>query len=532
MQGTALVVIWPPGDVNKARGPLRGLSQQGMSGHSWGDARIIAPDYPFQSRTLAPMAPKFGTSGLRGLVTQLTDDLCQRYTAAFLSTQPDARAVAIGHDLRASSPRIAAAVARAAAGRGLQVLQAGAVPTPALALAAMARAAPSIMITGSHIPDDRNGLKFYTATGEITKDDEAAILAALPDARPPLGDPWPHLLEAAPGYVARYVDHFGPTALAGLRLGVYQHSAVGRDLLMDILAALGADPLALGRSATFVPVDTEAVASQTRRALQGWAAQHGLDAIVSTDGDADRPLLADAAGQVVPGDILGPLTARHLGAETLVTPVSSNTLVEAMGAFGNVHRTRIGSPHVIAGMQAAPATRVAGYEANGGFLLGFDVAGRDGRAPLPALMTRDAVLPIVAPLAASVAAGQTLADLVAALPQRHTASDRRTGVATDRALALIARLSGDPAARAAFFDALPPEAHHDLTDGLRVTFADGAIVHLRPSGNAPELRCYAETDDPATATALVKRMLTRAEGALEKSAPERGSVADRGEILR
>src|SRR5690606_1961229 len=119
------------------------------------------------------------------------------------------------------------------------------------------------------------------------------------------------------------------------------------------------------------------------------------------DGDGDRPMVADGAGRIVAGDLLGPLCARMLGAQEIVTPVSSNTCVTLMPGFSQVHLTRIGSPHVIAAMEARaaarPGIRIAGYEANGGFLLGFAARGPAG--PLAPLMTRDSVLPIVAPLA-------------------------------------------------------------------------------------------------------------------------------------
>ncbi len=66
-------------------------------------------------------------------------------------------------------------------------------------------------------------------------------------------------LDALSAYRARYVAFFGAEALAGLVVGVYQHSAVGRDVLCEILEALGAKPVALGRSDRFIPVDTEAL---------------------------------------------------------------------------------------------------------------------------------------------------------------------------------------------------------------------------------------------------------------------------------
>ena len=125
------------------------------------------------------MAPKFGTSGLRGLVTELTDEVVAAHVAGFAATCDTGGRLAVGRDLRGSSPRIADVVIATAHAAGLEVTDFGEIPTPALALAAETIGGGAIMITGSHIPDDRNGLKFYTAKGEITKADETAIAAAV-----------------------------------------------------------------------------------------------------------------------------------------------------------------------------------------------------------------------------------------------------------------------------------------------------------------------------------------------------------------
>lgn len=113
------------------------------------------------------------------------------------------------------------------------------------------------MVTGSHIPDDRNGLKFYRADGEIDKNDEAAIsaaYAALPAdvasrkaANMPVND------SAINAYAERYITLFGHESLAGLKVGIYQHSSVARDLLTKILGTLGAETVALGRSDILYP---------------------------------------------------------------------------------------------------------------------------------------------------------------------------------------------------------------------------------------------------------------------------------------
>ena len=447
------------------------------------------------------MPPKFGTSGLRGLVTELTPDLIGAHVRSFVASCPVGNGIWVGRDLRGSSPEISRMVANAAREMGVQVTDAGAVPTPALALASMNAGCAAVMVTGSHIPDDRNGIKFYTPGGEITKVHEAAILANL-DTAPTHKGPEPILdtmVEAA--YVARYTSAYG-AALAGMRIGVYSHSAVGRDLLVNLLTQLGVQVVELGRATRFVPVDTEAVPEDVRAQLRDWARNHPLDAIVSTDGDGDRPLVADATGNVVPGDVLGQITGTALGAQVAVTPVSSNTGAEQV--FNSVIRTKIGSPFVIAGMETATG-RVVGYEANGGFLLGYDAAGPSG--PLPALMTRDAVLPILASLMSAKAAG-SLAAAVANQPARFTAADRLQGVATETARDFIAELSTQDDARAAFLKQFDlTEVTVDRTDGLRMICAGGRIVHLRPSGNAPELRFYAEADSPAAAQDLLDQGL-------------------------
>lgn len=435
------------------------------------------------------MPPKFGTSGLRGLVTELTPELVGAHVQAFIHACPVGTGLFVARDLRPSSPAIAGMVADAARAAGLVVTDCGDVPTPTLALAAMEAGAGAVMITGSHIPADRNGLKFYTPAGEITKDHEAAILAALEGKIETVTGPdMIRNTTAGAAYVARFVTAYG-TALTGLRIGVYSHSAVGRDLLLDVFTQLGADVVELGRSATFIPVDTEAVDPAIRAQLKDWAKAHALDAIISTDGDGDRPLMTDATGTVIVGDVLGQITGATLNAAIAVTPVSSNTGAEAK--FKTVIRTRIGSPYVIAGMKAVGGD-VVGYEANGGFLLGFAASGPAGT--LPPLMTRDAVLPLVAPLAQAVRA-VGLATLVLAEPARFTAADRLQDVPTEISKALVASFDTDKTKRADFLAQMGgTEAHIDRTDGLRITLQDGRIVHLRPSGNAPELRLYVEAD--------------------------------------
>lgn len=478
---------------------------------------------------------KFGTSGLRGLVSDMTDPVCEAHATAFLAWMA-ARGVAtdvllVGRDLRPSSPRIAAACLRAAASAGSTAVDCGALPTPALALEASRRGAPAVMVTGSHIPFDRNGLKFYRPDGEIDKADEAGVVAALAAPRAPAARPGREIADdrAAGRYLDRATRFLPPQALAGMRIGVFQHSAVGRDLLVEALEALGASATPLGRAEGFVAVDTEAVSADDAARARAWAVGLALDAVVSTDGDGDRPLMFDENGGFLRGDLLGVLTARFLGADAAATPVTSSTALERCGWFARTARTRIGSPYVIEAMSrlAAEGARLpVGYEANGGFLLGAAAPARGGGAALEALPTRDALTPILCVLAAAAEAGEPLSRLADRLPARFTASDRIEDVPSERSAALVSALAGDADARAAFFAgaSLPTPAGVDALDGARMTLAGDRVAHLRASGNAPELRIYAEAGDPAAAAELVAAVKARAAAWLG----ERGGITRDG----
>ncbi len=440
--------------------------------------------------------------------------LSYAYAAAFWQAVGSGNRVVLGHDLRPSSPGIAASCAAAFRDLGVEVEYVGSLATPAVAHYAIEAGVPAVIVTGSHIPFDRNGIKFYSADGEITKANEQSILQASVEvpaefAAPPL--PLPSS-EAHNAYISRYVQFFGSRALEGKRIAIYEHSSVARDLLRIVLQRLGAEVLSLGRTDTFVPIDTEAVRAEDVAQAAQWATENSFDAIVSTDGDADRPLIGDEEGQWFRGDVVGVLCAKYLNADVVATPVSSNTAVEKAGWFKQVVRTRIGSPYVISAMDAASRAGsgnvVVGYEANGGFLLGSDV--RLNGKYLSALPTRDAMLPIIALLSMAKQRQCKVSEIALNLPQRFTHSDRLQSFSSEASVALLAQLSKDIDSAA---DILAPDAGRvaslDETDGMRVTFSTGEIVHLRRSGNAPELRCYVEGDSQLRAKYLCDACLAR-----------------------
>lgn len=454
---------------------------------------------------------KFGTSGLRGLASDLVGSGAQRHILAFLrylqSRGDEARTLYVARDLRPSSAAIVGDCAAVAGVLGVRIVDCGVLPTPALALHAIAQGAPSVMVTGSHIPADRNGLKFYTARGEISKTDEAGIIAHLEPNAPPTPawvEPADGLNAATERYLRRFAGLLPPDALGGWRVGIFEHSSTARDVLGQVLSLYGAEIVKLGRSDDFVAIDTEAYLDPVFAPLRGWIAEHDLDAIVSTDGDGDRPLLMDAEGQFVRGDVLGLLAAQLFGADVVVTPVTSNTAIEATGAFKSVIRTRVGSPHVIAGMEgalAAGGASVFGFEANGGMLLGSQIV--SGSKSLGPLMTRDAILPLVGVMGLAARQGRGIAEIVADLPLRAALSERLQNVPIENSNDLLAKLRDEAAAKR-FFAPRGQILRIAEIDGLQVWLSDGTMIHYRPSGNAPELRCYVEAETPEAAQSALE----------------------------
>ncbi len=352
----------------------------------------------------------------------------------------------------------------------MQAVNLGRIPTPALANFALSRNKGSIMVTGSHIPFDRNGYKTNSSRGELLKQQEAPINEHVRQVRKKLYEqPWDQSLfdqrgmlkcgsqalppehgEARAAYIERFTGFFAGSTLNGKRILVYQHSAVGRDLLVEILERLGAQVVKGGRSDTFVPIDTENIDAAQLAVIQRLADEAGgpLHAVVSTDGDSDRPLVlgvdpATARVHFFGGDLVGMVVAEYLQADAVVVPISCNDAIDR-GPLASVvePKTRIGSPFVIAGMEAALAKgkqRVCGWEPNGGFLTGSPIA-RNG-AILQPLLTRDAGLPILGVLFAAEHHGLSLIDLFARLPKRFSRAALLKHFPRATALKIVARFS-------------------------------------------------------------------------------------------
>lgn len=478
---------------------------------------------------------KFGTSGLRGLVTELTDKECYLYTAAFLeylSAQKLIKkntAIAIAGDFRPSTQRITIACITAIKDFGLTADYCGIIPTPAVSIYGFKRNIPSMMITGSHIPFDRNGIKFNLPKGEILKQDEQAITKIYLDLA--AKDTFNHLFKknglikkfiplskintlARQEFIERYISFFPAKFLKGKTIVVYQHSSVARDILVEILEKLGAKVIPVGRSEKFIPIDTESIQVEVLKRAKAWAKKYRPDAIVSADGDGDRPVLFDENGDFIRGDLLGIICAQYLEADSVSATMSCNTALEKCRQFKKINRTKIGSPYVIEAMCAdykKGIRRAVSYEANGGFLTAGKIK-LDGRF-LEALPTRDAILPILGALSFSIGKKMTLSEVVKSYPERYVWTETVKNFPTEISQKIISRIAPEKKEAKKIAEklfALPAKIDRiDYTDGARMFLTNGEIVHIRPSGNAPELRLYFETSTHEKALKLAANTLKK-----------------------
>lgn len=520
----------------------------------------------------------FGTSGLRDLVENMTDLECYINVKGYIEYLKkigkdkggieEGATIYIAGDLRSSTERIMRAAAQAIKDSECQVNNCGKIPIPALTYYAMQNGCASIMVTGSHIPDDRNGIKPNKVNGEVLKSDESGIVECIARVREQeyakLGSNASLFTQdamfkitkdlsqaderAKKIYIERYLNIFPHDCLKGRRIVVYEHSAVGRDMMVEILQGLGAEVIREGRSEDkFIPLDTEAIRQEDIELAEKWAREHEPFAIISTDGDSDRPWLSDENGKFLRGDILGLMAVLYLGADFAAVPISSNDAIDlVLRSKLRLMKTKIGSPYTIEAMLDALQKgfrRVIGWEANGGFLtqVDFDINGKT----LKALPTRDAMLPLICALLLAIRQGKSLSQLIETLPKRFTHADRLKEFPVEMGRAVVKALSPEAQnIEAVRFDDKVTIIHKEageketskteplgeelwgkkdmiekryfapqgfdriavmiFVDGIRIIFRNRDVIHLRPSGNAPEFRCYSNADSPERAGEIVR----------------------------
>lgn len=373
------------------------------------------------------MGRLFGTDGVRGVANrEVTAELAVDLGAAAAHVLGDVGAfdgrrprAVLGRDPRISGEFLGAALGAGLASAGVDVVNVGVLPTPAVAhLTGALEADLGVVISASHNPMPDNGIKFFTAGGHKLPDDiEDAIEHRL-------REPWQRPVGADVGRItleveraaAVYVDHLAaaaPQELAGLRIAVDCANGAASEVGPAALRRLGADVVVINASPDGRNIN-DGCGSTHPEQLQAVVVASGADLGVAFDGDADRCLAVDHTGALVDGDqIMGVLAValKERGAlahDTLVTTVMSNLgLYLAMQAAGiRTVQTAVGDRYVLEQMRA------------GGFTLGGEQSGHVVLADHAT--TGDGILTAVQLAARVAASGRRLRDLaghVVRLPQ-------------------------------------------------------------------------------------------------------------------
>lgn len=429
----------------------------------------------------------FGTDGVRGLANrEVTAELAlslAQAAAHVLGDGPRAsgrRPVAVlARDPRISGEFISAAVAAGLAGSGVDVLDAGVIPTPAAAfLIADIHADFGVMISASHNPAPDNGIKIFAAGGRKLPDEtEDRIQAAM--AEPPLAPIGGEVgrirrfADAEDRYVVHLIESL-PHRLDGLTIVLDCANGAAAGVSPEAFNLAGAHVIPIGNDPDGMNIN-DGVGSTHLDLLAAEVRRHGADAGIAHDGDADRCLAVDADGGKIDGDRIMAILAKSMHArgvlrdDTLVTTVMSNIgLHRAMRESGiTVLETRVGDRYVLEELGARNLS--LGGEQSGHVIMSDHATTGDG------LLTG---LHLMAEVART---GRTLAALAGDITIYPQVLVNVQGVDRNR--------TDDPVLLAAV-----AEAEERLGESGRVL--------LRPSGTEPVVRVMVEAADSATAKAV------------------------------
>ena len=416
----------------------------------------------------------FGTDGIRGVVGQdLTLELVERLGRAATRWSGRGR-IFVGRDTRGSGPALEEAFGRGVVAAGGNAVLAGVLPTPAVALLALDLAA---VITASHNPPEYNGVKLFDHSGaKLTDEQEEEIELLLDDPGPLVeGGSVDHVGVATDSYLEHIAERFG-SDLSGLKVAVDCANGAYSAIAPKAFEQLGAEVTAVAVAPDGTNINDGCGATDLAL-LRETVLSGGHDLGVAFDGDGDRMLAVDAAGDTVDGDQILAILALHLDVElvavTVMTNLGFHRLMEERGI--RVVTTPVGDRYVLEALRREGG--ILGGEQSGHVICLRDHVTGDGLAA--ALLLCEALR------------GRTLAEAAAVMPRYAQAQENvraRGGDVPASALAEAERLNG-------------------MLDG------SGRVL-VRASGTEPLIRVLGEAETSAeaerlcgTIAALVRREL-------------------------
>ena len=436
------------------------------------------------------MGRLFGTDGVRGVANrELTAELALALGAAaarhLATSGPGRRVAVVGRDPRASGEMLEAAVIAGLTSEGVDALQVGVLPTPAVAyLTGAYDAGFGVMISASHNPMPDNGIKIFGPGGhkldDDTEDQIEELVAAGPGLRP-VGAGIGRRINAgdADDRYLRHLSKVSPLPLDDLTVVVDCAHGAASSVAARAYRAAGARVIPINAEPNGLNIN-DGCGSTHLDSVQSAVVAHRADLGLAVDGDADRCLAIDADGQLVDGDAimvvlaLAMKEAGELASNTLVTTVMSNLgLHLAMRSAGiTVRTTGVGDRYVLEELRVGAYS--LGGEQSGHIVMPAVGSTGDGIVTGLRLMTR------MVQTRSSLA---TLASAMRSLPQvliNVKVADKATAAAA-------------PSVQSAV-----EEAEAELGDTGRIL--------LRPSGTEPMIRVMVEAPEEGVAQEVANRV--------------------------
>lgn len=427
----------------------------------------------------------FGSTGIRGdPETLFTEQFCfdiPRAFDIFLSNHNLVGSIAIAYDPRISSPKLFERVSAGLIYAKREVLDQGVCPTPALNWYLKASScAGAIMITGSHIVGNLNGLKFFAFKDEIFKEHEAEIEKIYEKIKEQI----PYTKNQEPVIEENKAGSVYSEMLVNLSLSPYKKMKIVLDcqngcqseIMPEVLTRLGVEVIKINADlqGEFKGRDTET--QDAVGELQEAVLQNMADLGIAYDFDGDRAVFVDELGNFIPGDYSGTLIAREIEGERIITNFNTSQVVEKIGK--QIIRTKIGSPYVAQAIKDNDA--VFGFEANGGCFFPDVMLSRDGGS------TTIKFLNILNKQNLSLSA------FVATLPKYYLYKTK-VDCPFDKADMIIEEAKKQ-------FKGVKIEE----TDGVKIWPTNDSWILFRSSKNAPEFRVFAESTSQTDAEKLAQ----------------------------
>jgi phosphomannomutase len=434
---------------------------------------------------------------IRGVVGEQLDASTVRDIGAAMAAlvrEEGAQGVVIGHDMRDSSPELAAAFAEGVTGQGLDVVSIGLASTDMLYFASGTLGLPGAMFTASHNPAKYNGIKLCRAGATpIGQDTGLATIRAAVEAGVPAGPGGGtvterELLSEYAAYLRKLVDLSGSRRLrvvvdAGNGMGGYTVPAVFEPLPFDVV------PMYFELDGSFPNHEANPLDPANLVDLQKRMVSEGADIGLAFDGDADRCFVVDERGEPVsPSAITALVAVRELaknpGSTVIHNLITSKAVPEIVVEHGGTPvRTRVG--HSFIKQTMAETGAVFGGEHSAHYY--FRDFWKADSGMLAALHVLAALAEQEGPLS------QLMAEY-----ERYSASGEINSTVADQADRIAAVKQEYGARDGVEFDEL---------DGLTVSLPDGSWFNLRPSNTEPLLRLNVEAADPAAMAALRDEVL-------------------------